>query len=530
MIFRSPYPDISIPDVSLTEFVFQNAGRWPDKRALVDSTGGRSYTYAELIEAIRRAASGLSARGFKKGDVLAIFSPNVPEYAVAFHSVATLGGTVTTLNPLCIVEDVEKQLNDSQAAYLVTVPELLEKAREAAAQSRVREIFVIGEPENLTKNEAVGATSFASLLADDADAVPAVSINSGEDVVALPYSSGTTGMAKGVMLTHRNLVANLLQIEGTGHAGGDDTLVCVLPLFHIYGMQVIMNFGLYMGATIITVPRFDLEHVLGLMQDHRVTMAHVVPPLVLALAKNPVVDEYDLSSVKTLFSAAAPLGAQLANECGARLKCHVKQGYGMTEMSPATHMIPPEPEQNKPGSVGVCVPGMECKLVDIETGAELGHDAEGEICVRGPQVMKGYLNRPEETARTIDSEGWLHTGDIGYADSDGFFFIVDRAKELIKYKGFQVAPAELESLLLTHPAIADAAVIPSPDDDAGEIPKAFLVRCAEISESEIMEFVAGHVSPHKKIRKVEFVEGIPKSPSGKILRRILVQRERGGQA
>ncbi|MCA1591430.1 MAG: 4-coumarate--CoA ligase family protein [Acidobacteria bacterium] len=518
MIFRGPYADISIPEITLTEFVFQRAEQWPGKTALVDGTSGRALTYAQLIESVRRAAAGLASRGFEKGDVLAIFSPNVPEYAVVFHAVATLGGTVTTLNPLCIAEDVEKQLNDSRAKYLVTIPQLLDNAREAAAQACVREIFVFGE--------AAGATPFASLLSSEHAAPPSVHINPREDVVALPYSSGTTGVAKGVMLTHHNMVANLLQIEGTGHAGGDDTLVCVLPLFHIYGMQVIMNFGLYMGATIVTVPRFDIEQVLKLMQDYKVTMAHVVPPLVLALAKNPVVDDYDLSSVKTLFSAAAPLGRELAHECGKRLGCYVKQGYGMTETSPATHMIPPEPEKNKPGSVGVCVPSMECKVIDLATGAELGPGEEGEICVRGPQVMKGYLNRPDATAQTIDDGGWLHTGDIGYADAEGFFYIVDRAKELIKYKAFQVAPAELEALLLSHPAVADAAVIPSPDDEAGEVPKAFVVRGADISEDEIMEFVAARVSPHKKVRKVEFVEQIPKSPSGKILRRILVQRER----
>ncbi len=523
MIFHSPFPDISIPEVPLTKFVFEHAGRWAHKPALIDGTSGRVITYSELIEAIRRAAASLSARGFRQGEVFAIYSPNVPEYAMAFHAVATLGGIITTLNPLCMASEVATQLNDSQAKYLVTVPQLLDRAREAAASTSVKEIFVFGEAHD--------ATPFASLLSDDAGAVvvPDVHINTQENVVALPYSSGTTGVAKGVMLTHRNMVANLLQIEGTGQAGGDDTLVCVLPLFHIYGMQVIMNYGLRVGATIITVPRFELEGVLRLMQDYKVTVGHVVPPLVLALARNPVVKNYDLSHLKTLFSAAAPLGKDLASECAVRLDCHVKQGYGMTEASPATHMIPPELEKNKPGSVGCCVPSMECKVIELETGAELDAGAEGEICVRGPQVMKGYLNRPEATAQTIDAEGWLHTGDIGYADDEGYFFIVDRAKELIKYKAFQVAPAELEALLLTHPAVADAAVIPSPDDEAGEIPKAFVVRRAEISEIEVMEFIAARVSPQKKIRLVEFIEQIPKSPSGKILRRLLVQRERSQQ-
>jgi acyl-CoA synthetase (AMP-forming)/AMP-acid ligase II len=251
----------------------------------------------------------------------------------------------------------------------------------------------------------------------------------------------------------------------------------------------------------------------------------------LALAHHPAVGRYDLSSLRRVFTGAAPLGEQIAREVGARLGCVVMQGYGMTETSPSTHMTPREPEKMRAGSVGTLVPNTECKIVGTESGAELGANEEGELCVRGPQVMKGYLNRPEATAETVDREGWLHTGDIGYADADGHFFIVDRKKELIKYKGFQVAPAELEALLVTHPAVADAAVIPSPDEEAGEVPKAFVVLKADraASADELIAFVAVHLSPHKKIRLVEFVEQIPKSPSGKILRRVLVARERAGR-
>jgi len=276
----------------------------------------------------------------------------------------------------------------------------------------------------------------------------------------------------------------------------------------------------------VTIPRFDLEQFLQVMQDYGVALAHLVPPIVLALAKHPIVDRYDLSKLKMIISAAAPLGEDVARACAERLGCPVLQGYGLTETSPATHVSPEVPEKIKPAAVGPCVPNTESKVVDISTGAELGPDQNGEIWVRGPQVMKGYLNNPEATAATIDAEGWLHTGDIGYADEDGYFYIVDRVKELIKYKGFQVAPAELEALLLSHPAIADAAVIPSPDEEAGEIPKAFVVLRGEVTADEIMAFVAERVAPHKKIRRVEFVEQIPKSAAGKILRRVLVERER----
>jgi acyl-CoA synthetase (AMP-forming)/AMP-acid ligase II len=521
MIFRDSYPETTIPDAALTPFVFGRARELKDKPALIDGATGRATSYAQLEDAVRRVAASLCARGLAKGDVFAILSPNAVEYVVAFHGVALAGGVVTTLNPLCTAEEIAKQLADSRARYLLAAPALLGRAREASAGLSLRELFAFGECDE-------GATPFAELYESEGVA-PEVLIDPREDLVALPYSSGTTGASKGVMLTHRNLVANIRQIEGTEHARGTDTLVCVLPMFHIYGMSVIMNFGLYAGATTVVMPRFDLEEFLGVVEKYEVTMAHIVPPIVLALAKHPAVARYDLKSLRTIFSGAAPLGAELAREVSARLGCYVKQGYGMTEASPATHMAPDDPARGKHGSVGLPVPNTECKLIDVETGAELGANEEGEICVRGPQVMKGYLNRPEATQETIDSEGWLHTGDIGYADSDGHFFIVDRKKELIKYKGFQVAPAELEALLVTHPAVADAAVIPSPDEEAGEVPKAFIVLKTDqaASAGELIAFVASHVSPYKKVRLVEFVEQIPKSPSGKILRRVLVARERG---
>jgi acyl-CoA synthetase (AMP-forming)/AMP-acid ligase II len=524
MIFRSPFPDVSVPDVSLTEFVFGRAGRLADKPALVDGVSGRVITYARLAEEIRGTAAGLARRGFRKGDVLALFSPNSPEYAVAFHAAARLGVVVTPINPLYTAEEVGRQLRDARAKFLLTTPQLLGGVREVARGAGVREFFVFGEAE--------GATPFASLSEGGAASgggdggSPDVKIDPREDLIVLPYSSGTTGVCKGVMLTHRNLVANLLQLSGAGNDWEADTLLCVLPMFHIYGLVVILNYGLWSGSTIVTLPRFDFGQVLRAMQDYRVTLAHLVPPVVLALSKQPAVDNYDLSSLRMIFSGAAPLGAELARECSERLGCDVVQGYGMTETSPVTHIC--TPERNKPGSVGLCAPNTECKLVSVETGEELSAGERGEICIRGPQVMKGYLNCPEATAQTIDAEGWLHTGDIGYADDEGFFYVVDRAKELIKFKGLQVAPAELEALLLTHPSVADAAVIPSPDEEAGEVPKAFVVvrEGHGMSEAEVLSFVAAHVAPYKKVRRVEFVAQIPKSPSGKILRRLLVERER----
>ena len=522
MIFRSPLPDVEIPDVSLASFVLGNAKRFADRPALINGVSGRVTTYAELERDVLRAASALARRGLTKGDVVAIFSPNLPEWIVAFYAVATLGAIVTPVNPLYTIEEVAKQLKDAGAKFVVTIPQLLGAAREASEGTRVEELFVFGEAE--------GATPFASLLGEDGE-VPPVEIDPGEDIVALPYSSGTTGVCKGVMLTHRNLVANLCQIRASGHDLANDTLVCVLPLFHIYGLVAIANLALLSGAKTVMMPRFDFAQLLKVTQDYRVTFAHLVPPIILALSKQPVVDEYDLSSLRTIFSGAAPLGPELSRECEARLKVEVIQGYGMTEASPATHIT--APGRGRAGSVGPCVPNMECKLVSVETGEEvLERGGRGEICVRGPQVMKGYLNCPEATAQTVDAEGWLHTGDVAYVDDEGYFFIVDRAKELIKYKAFQVAPAELEAVLLTHPSIADAAVVPSPDEEAGEVPKAFVVvRDGHgLTEVEVLSYVASHVAPHKKVRRVEFVSQVPKSPSGKILRRLLVAREREREA
>lgn len=517
MIFRSFLPDVNIPNVPLTPLVLRKAAETPDKPALIDGPSGRTITYGQLAGAVHLVASSLTARGFKKGDVFAIYSPNVPEYAIAFHAVSLIGGINTTANPLYTAEELTFQLNDSGAKYLLTVPMFLDKALEAAKNSKVEEVFVFGEAE--------GATPFAALLKSDGKVAPP-EIDARNDLVVLPYSSGTTGLPKGVMLTHMNLVANILQTVPVEKISSDDVLVGILPFFHIYGMLVIMNASLYHGATVITMPRFDMEQFLQLIQQHKISRAHLVPPIVLGLAKHPIVDKYDVSSLKVIISGAAPLGPELTQACSARLNCLVKQGYGLTETSPVTHIDLDDAEKIKPGSIGMPIPNTEVRVVDAIEGKDLDKNEPGEVWIRGPQVMKGYLNNPEATARTIDSDGWLHTGDVGYVDDDGYFYIVDRVKELIKYKGMQVAPAELEAVLLSHPAIADAAVIPVPDEEAGEIPKAFVVLKGETTPEEIMAFVAGKVAPHKKVRQLEVVQQIPKSASGKILRRILVDQER----
>jgi acyl-CoA synthetase (AMP-forming)/AMP-acid ligase II len=509
--------EVEIPDVPISDFVLEGAADRGDKPALIDGPSGRTITYAELAQGVRALASGLAARGFSKGDVLAVFMPNVPEYAVAFHGAATAGGKCTTVNPLYTANELSHQLKDSGARFLLTVPPFLETAVEAAGKAGIEEVFVLGEGE--------GAKPVTELLGDPAEA-PEVEIDPAEDLAVLPYSSGTTGLPKGVMLTHRNLVANLIQIDDAFPITEDDTLIGVLPFFHIYGMTVIMNQGLRSGATIVTMPRFDLEGFLDLVEKHKVTRSYVVPPIALALAKHPAVEGRDLSSVQTVMSGAAPLGGELAEKVAERLGCTVIQGYGLTETSPVTHVIRPDGD-NKAGSIGPPLVGTECRLVDPESGEEAGEGERGELWIRGPQVMAGYLNNEEATSSTVDSDGWLHTGDIGVVDSDGFYRIVDRLKELIKFKGFQVAPAELEALIINHPKVADVAVIGVADEEAGELPKAFIVPADDdFDDDELKEWVAGQVSPQKRIRLVEQIEEIPKAASGKILRRVLVERER----
>jgi acyl-CoA synthetase (AMP-forming)/AMP-acid ligase II len=509
MIHRSPLPDVEIPDTLLPVVVLRRSADLAGKPALIDGPTGRVITYGELDELVRRFAGGLVARGFGPGDVLAIMAPNVPEYAVVFHGTAYAGGAVTTINPAYTEREVHHQLGDAQPRFLVTVGPFLDIARAAAEGTTVEEIFVLDNADASPITDLFGEPLAEPVV------VPT------DATVALPYSSGTTGLSKGVVLTHRNLVANIFQTQAPIELREDETIIAALPFFHIYGMQVIMNTSLAFGATIVTMPRFDLEQFLQLHEDHSITRSYVAPPIVVGLAKHPIVDNYDLSKLEQLFSGAAPLSAELALETGARLECEVVQGYGMTELSPVSHLTPKG--QFKPGSVGVTAPNTETKIVDPATAESLGVGQDGEVCVRGPQVMAGYLNNPTATANTIDDEGWLHTGDIGHLDADGHLYIVDRLKELIKYKGFQVAPAELEAVLLTHPALADAAVIGKPDEEAGEIPVGFVVLKdgQSLTENDIKAYVASQVAHYKQLGDVIFVDAVPKSPSGKILRRVL---------
>ncbi|EDY47954.1 4-coumarate-CoA ligase, partial [Streptomyces clavuligerus] len=466
-VFRSRYPDIEPVSEPLHEAVLGRAAGYGSEPALVDGLTGAVVSYARLDRDHRRIAAALAAAGVRKGDVVALHSPNSTGYPAVLYGALRAGATVTTAHPLATAEELARQLRDSAARWIVTAAPCLETARRAAELTPgIGEIFVFDRAE--------GHTGVAAML-DSTAPEPAVPVDPDQDVALLPYSSGTTGTPKGVMLTHRSLVTNLVQAHRLIPLRPGDRVLAVLPFFHIYGLVGLMSAPLRNGATVVVLPRFDLEGFLAAVEKHRVTTLYVAPPIVLALAKHPAVARYDLSSVRHVFSAAAPLDAEIAAACAARVGVPlVRQAYGMTELSPGCYAVPLDEPAPPPGTVGLLFPSTEMRLLRLDDpGRCVGPGEDGEIAIRGPQVMKGYLGRPEATAEMIDADGWLRTGDVGRVDADGWLHVVDRVKELIKYKGFQVAPAELEALLLTHGGIADAAVIGVYDEDEGtEIPHA----------------------------------------------------------
>ncbi len=511
IIHKSQLPSVEIPDVSITEFVLRHCSRIQDRLAVTDNEKS-SYTFGALSEAIHCLAGGLVGNEVKPGDVVGIMAPNVAQYALAFHAVAVAGGTITTINPTYGAAEIQFQLQDSQAKLLITVPQCLDVARTATKDTAIEEILIFGDTP---------ISGFTVLNSWMADPINQVEVDYQNHVVVLPYSSGTTGLPKGVMLTHRNLVANICQMQHVFQYSDREISLAALPFFHIYGMQVLMNGLLANGVTAVTMQRFDLQRALQLIQDLRITRFAVVPPMVLALAKSPLVENYDLSSLKQLFSGAAPLGGELAEKTAQRIGCEVVQGYGMTELSPVTHATPFG--QYRRGTSGPAVSNVQSRIVDPSTGEDQDVGGRGELWVRGPMVMKGYLNNPQATAATIDEQGWLHTGDIAELDEAGHYSFIDRIKELIKYKGFQVAPAEIEAVLLTHPSISDVAVIGIADDEAGEVPKAFVVCLPghSVDLNDIQTLIAKHLVSYKQVRELSIIDKIPKSASGKILRREL---------
>lgn len=513
MIFEPTVATIDIPDVNLSEFVLAQSHSYPDRVALVDSDSGEQLTYGQLDDFSARAATGLARAGIGPGDAVALISHNQPLYAVAVHAILRAGGVVCPVNPIATADEIRKQIVSARATVVIHAGGQ-EKIAAAITDTPVTRTFDL--------NESSGAGSFASLF--DNPRAQTYAPGSGDELAALPFSSGTTGLSKGVMLSHRNLIANLVQLQTFWPLDESDTVCAALPMFHIYGFTVILNTALLAGARIVTMARFDLDRYLQIVQDHHITLGHFAPPMVLALATAPQIDDYDLSSMTQALSGAAPLDGDLARRVAQRTGIEIRQGYGMTEASPGTHSVPFDMFDDVPAdALGPLLPATQARIVNPATGQDSSAGEPGELWIRGPQVMLGYLDLPEATDSTL-VDGWLRTGDI-VAERDGHLYVVDRLKELIKYKGYQVAPAELEGVLLGHPAILDAAVIGVPDPVAGELPVAYVVRTPDVPEGSdaaaIMAWVAERVSPYKKIRDVVFIDQIPKSASGKILRRVL---------
>ena len=516
MSWASGYEAVDVGDTTLHRLVADKARGIGEGVALIDGPSGYAVSYETLASRIEGVAAGLAARGFGTGDVLALWAPNVPQWAGVALGAMAAGGTVTGINPAFTRLELEAQLADSGASVLVTVPGLVSAALGAASAGGVREVVVLGEAE--------GATPVVELIGGDGP-VPEVAIEQ-DGVALLPYSSGTTGLPKGVMLTHSNLVASVRQVRSGLRMTARDTTLAVAPFFHIMGFVVSLAVPLASGSTVITMPRFDPERFFALIQRHRVTVLAVPPPVIAVLAGHPMAEVYDLSSVELIVSGGAPLGAGLQRAVAERYPhAAVGQAWGMTETTVGATM-PDRELGTVPGSVGRVMPNTGLRVVDPDTGDDLGAGERGELWVRGPQVMAGYLGNPGATAETIDADGWLKTGDLGYVDGDGNVFVVDRLKELIKVSAYGVAPAELEALLLTHPKVVDAAVVGRPDEERGEVPVAAVVPRGDLDACALMGWVAGKVAPHKMIRDVRFVDAIPKTPSGKLLRRVLVEQDR----
>jgi acyl-CoA synthetase (AMP-forming)/AMP-acid ligase II len=497
-----------IPAVTVPQFIRQRARELADKTALVEAASGRRYSYGALDQSIGRFAAGLAAHGLLPGDTLVMFMPNLPEWPIAALGAMEAGGVVSGASSMCSIAELAQQLRDANARFIVTVPQFLPTVRAALNEIGDMTVIALGdEPQTISFASILSCTNPEPAIATDADSL-----------ATLPFSSGTSGLPKGVMLTHRSMVSNVRQCDQAEALPASGVTLAFLPMFHIAGFIVMLN-GLAAGATLVTVPRFEPEPFLKALQEHRVTHLAVVPPVLHFLAMHPLIDTYDLSSLQKIACGAAPLGRALEQMASERLTCEVRQVYGMTEASGV--ITASYPGRTRRGSSGELLPGTQARIVDPVTHADLERGANGELWFRGPQAFQGYLNNPKMTAETITPDGWVRTGDIGYFDRDGYLFITDRLKELIKVKGYQVAPAELEALLYTHPSVADAAVIGRPDERAGEMPVAYVVARGGLDRQELKDWVAQRVGEYKRLGDVVFCESIPKSPAGKILRRVL---------
>ncbi|CAD5213476.1 unnamed protein product [Bursaphelenchus xylophilus] len=524
--------NFEVPDLSFNEYfighLLEKVKQYPNRKAYISAENPSDFvTFEQLYNNIKIIETYLFSIGFKKGDVVMIASQNCWQYIAIFGAVVSRGGALSGANSDFTAYEHNRQIKDCGAKLVFCSSDTLSKILEATKGLNVKVALIDDNPK--VKLPA-GVVRFSDIIKTKPKKLPVPKIDKEKDLVLIPYSSGTTGDPKGVMISHKNIVSMLEAIDryydrnlmgSLGIEMEKETICLIMPMFHVYGCCVCAN-AVIRGTTTVLMKKFDFELLCKTIQEHKVKVQFLVPMIVLLLVHHPAVSKYDLSTLRVIQSGAAPLGADIC-ELAAKKYPHLQvlgQGYGMTEATVGTHFL--ANSKTNFAQTGLLAPNMQMKIIDPETGAEVPPGKEGEVCVRGPNVMVGYLHKPEATNNTI-IEGWLHTGDIGYEDKDGLLYIVDRLKELIKVNGFQVPPAQLEGLLTSHPAIADAAVIGIPDQRAGELPKAYVVRKSDsLTEEDVKKFVADKTVHYKHLRGgVEFVKEIPRSPSGKILRKDL---------
>ncbi|XP_057820945.2 probable CoA ligase CCL5 [Cryptomeria japonica] len=493
--------------------------------ALIDFATGEKIPYRQVWQNVRSLAAGLLQMGVKKGDVILLVSANSVHFPIISIAIMSIGAIVTTTNPLNTAREIGKQAADSEAMLAFVTPELRSKLAHTnlpLVLISTEDYVLPSDVHQATNSKNVSIRSLTELMASDTTQMPNVKIHQ-DDTATLLYSSGTTGVSKGVLSTHRNLIS-LVCVVLTRFKKA--TFVCTVPMFHIYGFGAFVCGSLASGSTTVVLSKFELSDMLGAVEKYRANYLPLVPPILVALTKTDISSKYGLGSLDTVLCGGAPLDKEATQEFISKFpNIALLQGFAMTETMGMGASMDTVEESRHYGSVGMISPNIEAKIVDPESGIDLPPNQRGELWLRGPSIMKGYFSNPEATSSALDKNGWLHTGDICYIDTEGYVFVVDRLKELIKYKAYQIAPAELEAILLSHSEIADAAVIPFPDKEAGQVPMAYVVRKqgSTLSEATVIDFVAKQVAPYKKVRRVAFVNGIPKTAVGKILRKDLIK-------
>ena len=537
---------IDYPDIPLSDFLKKTAKNYPDHPAIIYFD--KEISYRQLDAASDRFATALADLGVKKGDKVGLFLPNIPQFIMSYYGAIRIGAIETAVSPLYREREVEHQLSDSEAETLVVLDALYPVAEKVLANTKVKRVIVTSLKEYMPSATAfLGSLLkripshkverkpniyfFQELLTKYDANPPKVNIDPKEDLAGLQYTGGTTGISKGAMLTHMNLVSNAVMCaEWLKGKPKEETFLTVLPLFHIYGMTTSMNAPIYLAGKMVMLPRFDTLASLKAIQKYRISIFCGAPTMYSVLLAHPDIKKYNMSSVRFCISGSAPLPPEVQKKWMEITRGVLVEGYGLTESSPVTHCNPLDQTMKtvKVGAIGLPWPDTDAKIMDIETGEkELNTGEDGELAVKGPQVMKGYWKMPQETADVLRN-GWLYTGDIGKMDQDGYFYITDRKKDLIKYKGYSVYPREIEDVLYEHPAVKLCAVVGKPDPVASEIPKAFVVLkdAATATEDEIKRFVNEKVAPYKAIREVEFRTELPMTLVGKVLKRVLQEEEK----